>query len=401
MPRDDDTPSAPVESVDADTDAGRASRDQERRETSGRDDASSGAARSASTSLRITALDVWGPALASSLVGCGATWLADGHPITLTLMLAVPVLWGLVALAVLVITALRRWRLLVRFVAAVLPFMIALHLPVLAPAGSPEPPPDADRLTACAHAIESERNPEESGARPLRILSWNTRGLGNPTPVADVAAPLAELDADILLLQEVRSEAAAVALADALEADVVWHRVVYSLGPAILSKRDALETCGGHRSWMVSLPSIDARAAGAAVAFAGGVPVVSMHLDRAREHGEIGKWSDMLSRSAARIAGLAELLGPRVVVAGDTNTSTRFHRFHATLAAGGLEPAESMRTWPARWGRDDVIPVYALDRIYVGRGWEVASATSERLPHSDHLAVIVDLEPVPDREMRP
>jgi endonuclease/exonuclease/phosphatase (EEP) superfamily protein YafD len=83
-----------------------------------------------------------------------------------------------------------------------------------------------------------------------------------------------------------------------------------------------------------------------------------------------------------------------IVIAGDTNTPRTVSRFGGLLAGAGLTEAVAGPSWPARLGPIPALPLYTLDRAFVGPSWTVASVEALRagVP-SDHLAVVARLKP--------
>lgn len=331
--------------------------------------------------------------LCGAALGITTSAAADAHPLSLLAVLATPLLWLTLAALCLTLALLRRPRALTTTALTGCALLLPLHLPLFAPAS----PPGSSHLELffepCAEHLLTP-------PPRLRLITWNAHGL-DLDDLDDIAHHLR--DADILILQETMGQTVAQALADTLDGDALqighgWQTERHvargtpnGFGPAIVSVGAPLATCNDARGHMLVLPGIGQRTTRGLVAVAHGTPVFDVHQDRIRRLDELPLWPDMLEQSAQRIAAVASAAGPFVVVAGDTNTAERFHRYHNTLRAAGLDDATAHVSWPARLGSQPFLPLWALDRVYVGRGWHIDTVDTLRIGRSDHLAVRVVL----------
>ena len=222
----------------------------------------------------------------------------------------------------------------------------------------------------------------------LRVASYNIRkaiGTDRLRRPERIAAVLAEIDADIVVLQEAdrRVGTRASALPPALIAEMAyvaaplatraasigWH------GNAILV-RQGLAARAAHR---LALPTIEPR--GAVAAEVAGVRVVGMHLDL----------SGIRRRQQAHciLARLDRMAPMPTLVMGDTNE----WRAHGGCIADFARTFALAPTGPSYHARR---PVAALDRILVGPGVRTLASGTHHSPlaarASDHLPVWADVE---------
>ncbi len=222
----------------------------------------------------------------------------------------------------------------------------------------------------------------------LRVASYNIRkaiGTDRLRRPERIAAVLAELNADIVVLQEAdrrvgaRASALPPALIDAMDyvvaplalrvASVGWH------GNAILVRR-GLALGAAQR---LALPTIEPR--GAVAAEVAGVRIVGMHLDL----------SGIRRRQQAHciVATLERMAPMPTLIMGDTNE----WRAHGGCIADFARSFTLAATGPSYHARR---PVAALDRIFVGHGARTIAAGTHHSPlatrASDHLPVWADVE---------
>jgi hypothetical protein len=226
--------------------------------------------------------------------------------------------------------------------------------------------------------------------RPLRVVSWTVDEDLEPARALELVRGL---EADVVVLQGVHG-ALVDELALKLEADAV-HVQVGRRGHAVLAL-EGLHDCGPERVYPVELPALGERQARASLSFprvdGQSVPLLVVQADRARL-GELGHWPDLLDATGLTLAGLGRgLASETLLVVGDTETLSTFHRFHAQLASVGLQAAPARPTWPAQVGPLPVPPLYPPERLWFGSSWQIQRVGTERLEGS-HLALVVDLLP--------
>jgi endonuclease/exonuclease/phosphatase (EEP) superfamily protein YafD len=120
------------------------------------------------------------------------------------------------------------------------------------------------------------------------------------------------------------------------------------------------------------------------------VPVISTHHSWAFPAGE-QQWQ------SRRLVKYARSFPARnLIVAGDMNStpwSFSLRRQDETL---GLERrTRGLFTWPARllWPFDVRVPLFPIDHVYAGGGWETVSVRRGPRLGSDHYPVVVELAP--------
>lgn len=245
------------------------------------------------------------------------------------------------------------------------------------------------------HAPATLSVPGPTG-RSILVASYNVhrwtgqsgRGSANPRRAAEV---IAELDADVIALQEVLrpfdGEHPLAALADALQLHAAFattrvHRRG-EVGNAILARWpiSSVEALDLSFSRIERRAAIAARFAGAA----GSIGVMATHLalmDRTR------------ARQVQALLNHSHFRSAPVLLLGDLNA---WRRDPATRALDRELRAHHNLEWPASF--PSARPVLALDRIYA-RGAEVVELFSHRSEAarraSDHLPVVARIE-LPER----
>jgi len=267
-----------------------------------------------------------------------------------------------------------------------------------------------------------------SATRRLRVATYNIhkcKGLDGRTRPERIARVLAELQADVVALQEVLSaggdDAAekgvdqkdqAKYLANALAPDVHFHYWLgenrkhrgAAYGNAVLSRfpivhmhnYDVTRSRRERRGCM----RVDLDLGGGKLAHVFNVHLGTGFFERRLQ-------GDLLVSN--EILGNPELRAPRIVL-GDFNEwtrglATRVLREHfdevvfdrRRKRGGGLRKAASATSRPAaRKTYPGVLPLLNLDHIYLERGMQVVGAEVHRSPlalmASDHLPLVADIE---------
>lgn len=366
----------------------------------------------------LRALVLLGALAGISLLCVAVAGLADRTLPTLLLLVAEPVLWiGFVAICLHGALAQR-----VEPVVLGLSSLVALGLAVRQDRPlEPEPEPPDEASPTVRHCAGQSGLPE----RPLRVATWNASQ--HPDRAAATQAVL-DLDADLVVLQEVdeafvldlaarvqdqlvegglatgpdeasRSDADDPAIAEGLfvHAEATW-------GHGIVVRDGFFGVCGADQrdAFGISLPTAGDREALASLTFPvlgdTVLPIISLHLDRPGAAAELARWPYLLEQSSSRIAGFAGALdAPGLLVLGDTNTHGTFRRFHGRMRDAGLLAVPGRATWPGNLAGFPSLPLYQLDRVWHGVGWETHDVDAVRMP-SDHLAVVAELRP---RELDP
>ena len=315
-------------------------------------------------------------------IACGL--VADRHIATVALLLLEPVLW-LATLGAAMIFAYRR-EITAGAVAAatIVAFSAGARLSVI-DVTAPAPDPRFEAFGRCAQGAPPEQ---------LRIATWNVLAINEDDDIVEAASAI---DADVLVLHEVIHEELGQRIAREWNGEAIHEKAISDWGTTIVVRDGRFVPCEGRTRAVVELAAEARRRAigiAAAIEVRGGTfPIVTLHTDRPTTLGEAARWPEAMHTSARRIASAARAIDHEaVVVTGDTNTHSTFHRFHRTIESAGITSAPARLTWPARLGGLPFLPLYALDRLWAGPAWEIAGVEAERagVP-SDHLAIIVDL----------
>lgn len=353
---------------------------------------------------------------------CGALGLAvaevgESTLPSLLFLLAEPLVW--VALAVVALYGLAEGRLL-RAVAA-LGCLLTLGVVIRQVPERRTPTSAPDEATPLLRECVAQAG---LPAGSVTVASWNT---GSQRDAGRIAASVAKLHADVVVLQELRGEPLLQEVVSRLEnLAMPDHRVAASeesaspraemieglfieampgSGSAVLVRGGFFGICGDdeQESWSFALPSAGQRRALATLAMprvegVGWVPVLGMHLDRPADPSELAGWGERLVGAGDRVSGFVRALdAPGLVALGDTNAHATFRRFSGAMLGANLAELNVGPTWPALLGGIPSLPLYGIDRVWHGAGWSGGSARTVRLPGSAHLAVVATLQPAARR----
>ncbi|MCB9792443.1 MAG: endonuclease/exonuclease/phosphatase family protein [Alphaproteobacteria bacterium] len=332
--------------------------------------------------------------------------LADTTAPSLMVLISEPALWLLLVALALNAALARRWGGALVAAVALVALGGALRRPS-APVVPTMTPEEASPVVRECASRATTPNAE------LRIATWNTGGLEDG---AGLALTVLDLDADIIVLQEVPGQAQIDAVVDVLEMGLrsrgvsgeaasvegLWVPAMGSGGMGLVVQGGWFGVCGSEEldRWSFELPAAEGRRALATLVFpkvhgVGFMPVVAAHLDRPADLVELPGWSQRIAESGERLGGFVRALdAPSTVLLGDFNTHGTFSHFSALLSGAGLRAAASPPTWPAALGGVPTLPLYQLDRVWAGPSWDVTSVETRRtLTPSDHLAVVATLSP--------
>ncbi|ULE34297.1 endonuclease/exonuclease/phosphatase family protein [Mycobacterium sp. IDR2000157661] len=294
-----------------------------------------------------------------------ARYLPITHEVVLVLAAASPYLTPLAVVAMVLFAVARRWVLTI--VAACLAMVM---LAVLAP---------------------RYIGPDEVGAPSvaLRVVTANL-GLGQADPRAVVA--LADVAADVLVVEEMTPQVAAAMSAAGLDAGFP-HRVLdpqpMAAGIGVWSRHPIVASApiGGYQ-----MPMLRARITVPGVRF--DTTVLAVHL--AAPWVQPLRWfRGDIERLPSTLRALARDAGPgAVIVAGDLNATYDMRPFRALLDEGYRDAAEQAgagltRSYPSRPWRP---PVVGIDHVLV-RNAVATSAQTVAVSGSDHrgLFAVVDI----------
>lgn len=354
-----------------------------------------------------------GAVSAVSALGISVAELGESSLFSLLVLLVEPALWVGFALLALYGLAAGRWLRAASALACLASLSIlirqapALRVPGVAP----------DEATPLLRECVSRAG---SPSAPATVATWNTGAQRDPIRLA---ASLRALDADVVVLQEVRGEALLGAVVEQLRAlgaperqvaasedppsrtgamvEGVYVEGMAGSGLGVVVLGGFFGVCGSEEreSWSFELPSGGDRRSVAALTMprvegVGWVPVLGLHADRPARLGELSGWGDRVIAGGDRLAGFARALdAPGLVLLGDTNAHLTFRRFAGAMLGANLNELSGGPTWPATLFGLPALPLYRLDRVWVGAGWAGGSAETIRLPGSEHLAVVARLEP--------
>jgi endonuclease/exonuclease/phosphatase family metal-dependent hydrolase len=246
------------------------------------------------------------------------------------------------------------------------------------------------------HGIEDVQGGSQSVMLPsVRVASWNIHGavgMDRRQDLPRIAQVLREVDADVLLLQEVGCRRGdgpardhAHELGAALGMEVAVGRTMGAYGNAVLV-RGGIAATDRHDLSVAGREPRCALRVDAELAGGRRVRAVGTHFGLSR-----GERARQGERLLALTAG-----GDRVVIGGDFND---FARGPANRALAGrytdaaVAARDGARTFPSR------LPIVRLDRVYSGGGLNVERYRVHRSPlarlASDHLPVVVEYARAP------
>lgn len=346
-----------------------------------------------------------------ALISVAISGAGEGTLPTLLVLVLEPVLWTLLVASALHAALGRKTGLLVITLSALVALGTALR----------RAPPHLGPIESSAEATPTVRHcaaKAEMPQRTLRIATWNAAH--HPDRSAATEA-LLELDADLLVLQEVDEDfvnSVAGALQDRLSseglasaaqgandadddepiAEGLFVRAEERWGHGLIVRDGFFGVCGSEQqdAFGISVPTAGQHEALASLAFPmiddAVIPVVALHLDTPTAS-EISAWPALIGGSADRLAGYVRALdAPSIIMLGDTATHGTFRRFHGRLQDAGLLQVPARATWPTEVAGVPSLPLYQVDRIWHGAAWELSGVETHRMP-SDHMAVVADLAP--------
>ncbi|MCK6524296.1 endonuclease/exonuclease/phosphatase family protein [Myxococcota bacterium] len=341
--------------------------------------------------------------------------IGEGLVFTTLTLAAEPALW-FVALSLTLHLALGGRALAALTTAfALLAFAVGVRQPQPPDSNHKAPAAITTVVKACAATLGAPQG-------EVTVATWNVAG---STDARGIARALIDLNADVIAAQEVRgqelwsevigylltyqeslyNEVVARGASPSPDTALVQGQYIEGMGGAgigVIVRGGFFGRCGDERfaGVTVPMPAAPERIANAVLTFpvlpgVGAFPFVAVHLDRPAGPSELGGWGARIGRAGRLLAGVSRSLdADTIVIAGDTNTHRTFSRFGGLLAGAGLTEAVAGPSWPARLGPIPALPLYTLDRAFVGPSWTIASVEALRpsLP-SDHLAVVARLRP--------
>ena len=240
----------------------------------------------------------------------------------------------------------------------------------------------AGAVVAPGYSMPGDARP---GGERLTVVTANVYFRGGDVPEA--AAAVTSQGADVVALQEVTPDFAAVVARRAEDAGYRW-RVMKpargSTGLAVLSRLPIV----GHRELTLNgqpLLRVDLAVAGTVLR------LYDVHVEAPVTPPAVRRWRGQLD--ALREVLEEPSAGP-VVAAGDFNASLDHLPFRRLLGADRQDAAAARRrwwlpTWPARHGL--LPPLLQLDHVVVSQGVSTSRVRTARCPGSDHRMLITSL----------
>jgi vancomycin resistance protein VanJ len=211
--------------------------------------------------------------------------------------------------------------------------------------------------------------------------------VGNVDPAGTIAQ-LAEADADILLLQEVDGTVAP--LLKRLRARYPFGSLCRPRCSAAIFSRWPTERVryrfrdGRGRPFGPALVQTRIRVPGVPTP----MPIVSLHLSRRADAGQLARDSNTL------VVAVARQQSPATVVAGDFNLpgwAPSMRRLETGLFPL-VRATRGRATFPARLaGMPWPVPMMAIDHLFAGPGWAVSRTLVMPANGSDHRPIQVEL----------
>jgi endonuclease/exonuclease/phosphatase (EEP) superfamily protein YafD len=366
-------------------------------------------------------------------VGLIAGEWADAAPATQLILFLEPLAW--VGLAVVAGHGLmrRHWMVAAGAIMSLVAFAGAIRRPPVAS----EPPRSMQGPSPTVRTCATHAKAPTAG---VRVVTWVGQGPRDRDAALD---RLLSLDADVYVLQDQANDTLSRSLADALVdhlldahndlAQVTTSRElsagelqeltghldentavsasplvetpyapnvgwVFSPddegGVGVVVREGFFGVCGSEQEelWQVEGTNAHAVLAFPILDDVGLFPLIAVQADRS---GSPGSWQ--VHELGQLVARQAQALGaPSLVVAGDFGAHSTLRGFHGSMLSVGLSPNAQRSTWPAQIAGLPALPLYQSDAVWSGPSWIPTTTAHVRLPGSDHLAVVADLEPRPE-----
>jgi hypothetical protein len=326
------------------------------------------------------------------------------------LLLAEPLAIGLAGYLLLLLLARRWWLSSASLAIGTAAAVAVLHAPAATPVLADPEIPWAQQVSACARQ-------NELPSAPLRLLSWNTSGA---TLDARTLERLVEQRPDVAVLSGLEDGAFLERLAEVLPGESLSFG---SRGDQVgIYVRGVFEDCGeAAGAWPLTIfgPGLGpiladyaldhddqeqlpdhhvARRTSGQLVFAfprvqgvGTIPLVAYELPTASSRIGSRPWTHAVQDGSQTLAAAAALGGPSVVAVGHLGVPPSFQHTLAVLRSAGLHDAGGPPTWPARVRDLPSLPLYRMERVLSGSGWQASSAQTVDLP-SPHRPLLVQLE---------
>lgn len=322
------------------------------------------------------------PAVLLGLARVTATnWRPSG-----LLLVAEPLVMGLILYGVLVLATGRRWRRAGWLSVGLALAVAAIHVPVPMPwtpdASEALEVPDlpwAEDVAACTH-------PDLPPRGDVRVITWDVpeQGLGSRA-----LAALTELKPDVVVLTHLADGRFLETFTAAMPGES------FSTGPEGrrigVWVRGTFQPCGGNAAaWpatlsgpsgsegdlvVLSIPAVE------------GVGIFPLAVFQA-DSSPASSWPGVVREMTATLAAVTSFGGETLVAAGHLAAPASFGRPTRMLATVGLRDLGGPVTWPDRIGSAPFLAVHRMDRVYAGRAWEAQRTLARTVAGPSRLLLV-------------
>lgn len=330
--------------------------------------------------------------LVPSAIGLVLGWVSEKSFLSAFLLMGEPLL---LALGVYGVAALAWHRRFVAALALAAGFVVgglAVRLPPV-----PQTPPSAK--AEWIGKVQDCANDARPVGAPVRVLSWTARA---DLDIEQQVETLQLERPDVVVVYGEPGAEVAAKLATAMGGESKDMG-----GDIALAVRGVFSYCSGRAvgdvsnedSWEALLPTAGDREAKLVVTFPGvegvGVfPLMVVRLDAPGSLTEWRAWPHRLDEGARITSAVARTVGSRrMVVVGDFEAPSTFRHLMGHLLGAGLTQAPGPPNWPTRLGPLPMLPVHALDHVWLGSGWVAGDVRAIDGAGLTRRPLVVDLVP--------
>ncbi|MBN1336760.1 MAG: hypothetical protein JXB39_12450 [Deltaproteobacteria bacterium] len=321
---------------------------------------------------------VLGPAVGMGAARATATaWRSAG-----CLLLAEPLVTGLLLYGVLALATGRRWRWAGLLALGVLLAVATVHVSLPTPwardatevLGDPVLP-WADEVAPCAH-------PEVPPRGTVRVVTWDVPEIGLGSRAL---AALADLRPDVVVLTHLADSGfletfTAAMPGESFSAGPVGRRIGVWI-------RGTFQPCGGEAAaWphvisgpaagdllVVSLPAVEG---------VGVFPLATFQASRG------SAWPGVVREMTAALVAVTAFGGETLVAAGHLSAPASFSAPTRMLGTVGLRDLGGPPTWPDRVRNLPFLTVHRMDRVYTGRAWKAHQTLTQSVAGPSRILLV-------------
>lgn len=327
-------------------------------------------------------------ASAPAILCFGLGRLGATHSTGILLVLAEPLLLGLLLYGAAALAMHRQWAASLGTLLAIGTGAIALHLPSSRPVVPGVANEWTTELRGCAVLPEAPK-------APIRVVNWTV----DPSlPIGPTLAQLTTHRPDIVVLLGTDDPAIADQLSEVMSGEVQRHSEGQG---AIVAVRGSFKSCGDEtQKWTVELPASEQAQAHAWLSFThiehmGTIPLMVVAADRPQGISDLPAWTDRLQHSSEILASIAHSIGPRrMLIAGDFQAPSSAQPLSRPLLGAGLQAVNTPPSWPTRLGPFPFLAQHAVDQVWAGKSWHAQRARVLPAGEQTRAPIIVDLSPV-------